>query len=107
MVGFAIGALYLGQAGSGVRFQRLGAVILRALGLLWMLLALGLFLFLCYRADHEIALALAKGKADEVLNQRMFWYIILPIFTPIMAGLGLFGWYAWRGEYGRSDTGGH
>lgn len=49
------------------------------------------------RAGHEISKAIADNKA--VLDTRMFWYIIIPIFTPIMAGLCLFGWYAWKGEY--------
>lgn len=69
-------------------------------GFLWMALAAATVVFMLYRANLEIGHAVASGKPDEILNQRMFWFIIIPIFTPIMAGLGLFGWYAWRGEYG-------
>lgn len=68
-------------------------------GFLWIALAAAIIGFMLYRANLEIGLAVKSGKADEVLNQRMFWFIIIPIFTPIMAGLALFGWYAWRGEY--------
>jgi MFS family permease len=89
-VGLLIGVLFLPKA---------AAVWKRFTGLIWMALSVFVFVYLCYRADLEISLAIASGKADEVLNQRMFWWIILPIFTPIMVGLGLFGWYAWRGEY--------
>lgn len=70
-------------------------------GFLWIALAIAAVVFMLYRANLEIGQAVASGKADEILNQRMFWFIIIPIFTPIMAGLGLFGWYAWRGEYGK------
>ncbi|MCC7464954.1 MAG: hypothetical protein IT261_01715 [Saprospiraceae bacterium] len=34
-----------------------------------------------------------------MLDTQMFWYIIIPIFLPIILGLLLFGWYAWKGEY--------
>jgi RsiW-degrading membrane proteinase PrsW (M82 family) len=72
-------------------------------GLLWMALAAATVVFMLYRANLEIGLAVASGKPDEMLNQRMFWFIVIPIFTPIMAGLALFGWYAWRGEYKSSE----
>ncbi|MBV6441194.1 MAG: hypothetical protein DYG98_09060 [Haliscomenobacteraceae bacterium CHB4] len=68
-------------------------------GFIWIVLALATVIFMFYRANLEIGLAVQSGKADEILNQRMFWFIVIPIFTPIMAGLGLFGWYAWKGEY--------
>lgn len=71
----------------------------RIAGFLWIALALATVLFMSYRANLEIGHAVKSGKADEILNQRMFWFIIIPIFTPIMVGLGLFGWYAWKGEY--------
>ena len=74
----------------------------KAAGFLWIALAAATVIFMFYRANLEIGLAIKSGKPDEILNQRMFWFIIIPIFTPIMAGLGLFGWYAWRGEYGKS-----
>lgn len=68
-------------------------------GFIWIVLALATVIFMFYRANLEIGLAVQSGKADEILNQRMFWFIVIPIFTPIMAELGLFGWYAWKGEY--------
>ncbi|HRI58428.1 MAG TPA: hypothetical protein PK228_01860 [Saprospiraceae bacterium] len=71
----------------------------KAAGFLWIILAVATIGFMLYRANLEIGLAVKSGKPDEILNQRMFWFIIIPIFTPIMAGLGLFGWYAWKGEY--------
>ena len=37
------------------------------------------------------------GKAD--INKPIPWIIIISIFTPIAAGLMIFGWYAWKGEY--------
>ena len=36
-------------------------------------------------------------KAD--INQPLPWIIIITIFTPIAAGLTIFGWYAWKEEY--------
>jgi hypothetical protein len=54
-----------------------------------------------YRAKLELRLAALSDKPGELLNQRMFWFIVIPIFAPIMAGLALFGWYALRGEYRR------
>lgn len=68
-------------------------------GFLWIALALATVIFMFYRANLEIGLAVRSGKADEILNQKMFWFIVIPIFTPIMAGLALFGWYAWKEEY--------
>jgi MFS family permease len=94
-----IGVLYLrDRPAAAAPSSGLWSLVRRWLGLIWMLLAAALFVFLCYQADKEIGVALAKGKADEILNQRMFWYIVLPVFTPILAGFGLFGWYAWQGE---------
>ena len=39
----------------------------------------------------------SSGNAD--INKPIPWIIILCIFTPIAAGLVIFGWYAWKGEY--------
>lgn len=79
----------------------------KAAGFLWIALAAAAVVFMLYRANFEIDLAIQSGNPVDILNQRMFWYIIVPIFTPIMAGLALFGWYAWKGEYGQitSHTG--
>jgi len=61
-------------------------------GMLWMLKAASLAVAAGYFAWQSLG-------ANPSLDNRMFWYIVLPIFAPIMAGLGLFGWYVWRGEY--------
>ncbi len=69
----------------------------RIIGFLWIALGAAAVYLMVQRAGHEISKAIADNKA--VLDTKMFWYIIIPIFTPIMAGLCLFGWYAWKGEY--------
>lgn len=69
----------------------------RLAGFLWIGLGLMTIYMLFSRAGIEIAEATA-GKRP-LLDTQMFWYIIIPIFTPIMIGLCLFGWYAWKGEY--------
>jgi MFS family permease len=89
-VSLLIGCLFLFKVPVMVR---------RISGLLWIAIAIAALGFMIWRADVEIGKAIMEGKPDEILNQRMFWWIILPIFTPIMAGLALFGWYAWKGEY--------
>lgn len=73
----------------------------RITGFLWIALGILAVYLMVAQASTEIADAVAKQKA--VLDTRMFWYIIIPIFTPIMAGLCLFGWYAWKGEYDKLD----
>jgi len=69
----------------------------RLFGFLWIALGVAAIGFLLRQMGMEIAAATAANKA--VLDTKMFWYIIIPIFTPIMIGLCLFGWYAWKGEY--------
>ncbi|MBU6341639.1 MAG: hypothetical protein KGS48_09120 [Bacteroidetes bacterium] len=69
----------------------------RISGFLWIALGLAVVYLMMQQAGVEIAAAVKNNKA--VLDTQMFWYIIIPIFTPIMLGLCLFGWYAWKGEY--------
>ena len=69
----------------------------RIVGFFWIALGVAAVYLMFQRAGHEVSKAIADNKA--VLDTKMFWYIIIPIFTPIMAGLCLFGWYAWKGEY--------
>ena len=69
----------------------------RLAGFLWIVLGAMAIYLMAKQAGTEISAAIANNKA--VLDTKMFWYIIIPIFTPIMAGLCLFGWYAWKGEY--------
>ena len=73
----------------------------KILGFLWMALGIVAIGLMVRQALTEIAKAVAENKA--VLDTQMFWFIILPIFTPIMLGLCLFGWYAWKGEYDKIE----
>ena len=74
----------------------------RISGFLWIALGLAVVYLMFSQAGTEIAAAVKNNKA--VLDTQMFWYIIIPIFTPIMFGLCLFGWYAWKGEYDQIDV---
>lgn len=68
--------------------------IKRFAGVIWMLLAaFGVYLMV-QQAGVEF------GKSPS-LDTRIFWYTIIPIFTPIMFGLVLFGYYCLKGEYDR------
>jgi hypothetical protein len=69
----------------------------RLSGIIWIVLGVATVYMMSSQAVKEISAASAANKA--VLDTRMFWYIIIPIFAPVMAGLCLFGWYAWKGEY--------
>ncbi|MCE2821341.1 MAG: DUF6814 family protein [Bacteroidota bacterium] len=69
----------------------------RLSGFIWIALGVAAVYMMASQAGTEISAAAAANKA--VLDTKMFWYIIIPIFAPIMAGLCLFGWYAWKGEY--------
>lgn len=66
----------------------------RLLGLVWLAAGPVIFFFLLKVAIENIDPA---GKAD--INKPVPWIIIISIFTPIAAGLMIFGWYAWKGEY--------
>jgi len=74
----------------------------RISGFLWVALGLLVIYLMFSQAGTEITAAVKDNKA--VLDTQMFWYIIIPIFTPIMLGLCLFGWYAWKGEYARIEV---
>lgn len=69
----------------------------RLSGFLWIALGATAVYLLFSRAGQEIAEATA-GKRP-LLDTQMFWYVIIPIFLPIMLGLILFGWFAFKGEY--------
>jgi hypothetical protein len=71
--------------------------IKRLSGFLWIALGVGALYLMVRQSGVEITKAVADNKA--VLDTKMFWYIIIPIFSPIMAGLCIFGWYSWKGEY--------
>lgn len=68
----------------------------KIMGLLWMLLAPVIILFLFMQAVDKIAKA-AEG--IDRTNTTLQWSIIILIFIPICAGLAIFGFYAWKGEY--------
>jgi hypothetical protein len=68
----------------------------RALGLFWILLGPASIIFLFMQAFEKIGLAAAG--ADKT-NTTLQWGIILFIFIPISAGLVIFGYYAFKGEY--------
>jgi uncharacterized membrane protein len=69
----------------------------RLAGFIWIAMGVAAVYLMVRQMGTEITAAKAANKA--VLDTQMFWYIIIPIFTPIMIGLCLFGWYAWKGEY--------
>ena len=66
------------------------------LGLVWMLLGPVIIIFLIMQANEKIGLA-AEGIART--NTTLQWSIIILIFIPICAGLVIFGYYGWKGEY--------
>ena len=69
-------------------------MIKKIMGFVWMLLAPVIIYFLVSSAVHNIS---STGKKD--INQPVPWIIIITIFTPIAAGLMIFGYYAMKGEY--------
>ena len=69
----------------------------RFLGLIWMVLGPIAIAVLFWGAINNIN---PEGTGD--INKPLPWVIIIAIFTPIAAGLTVFGWYAWKGEYDRS-----
>lgn len=66
----------------------------RFLGLLWILIAVVSVVVLLVGAYNNINV---DGTAD--INKPLPWIIIIGIFTPIAIGMGIFGWYAFKGEY--------
>jgi bacteriorhodopsin len=62
-------------------------------GVLWIILAFAAIWFLFSRAGAELSAANVKP------DKKIFWYSILPVYTPLMLGLALFGYYALKGEY--------
>ncbi len=67
--------------------------IKRLVGIVWIVLAFAAIWFIFSRAGVELA-------AEKVTpDKKIFWYSILPVYTPLMLGMALFGWYALKGEY--------
>jgi hypothetical protein len=53
-----------------------------------------------------ILFSLIKGAIDNIhvdgtkdINKPIPWIVIITIFTPISLGLGIFGYYAFQGDY--------
>lgn len=69
--------------------------IKRILGVLWMVLAPLIVVFLAWQASDKISLATEATKANVTLQ----WVIILFIFLPICIGLLIFGFYSFKGYY--------
>lgn len=70
----------------------------KILGLVWMALGPVLLAFMAWQASQKISQAVA---GPIKTNTTLQWGIILLIFIPICIGLMIFGWYAWKDEYGQ------
>ena len=68
----------------------------RIMGIVWMLIAPLVIYFLVNGAIQNIS---ETGTKD--INKPVPWFIIIGIFTPIVIGLFIFGYYAFKGEYDR------
>lgn len=61
-----------------------------------------LFLFIAPFVIYELVSGAAEhidSKKTGLINSPVNWIAIIAIFIPIAAGLVIFGWYAFRGEY--------
>ena len=67
----------------------------RLIGIVWIVLAFAAIWFLFSRAGTELSAAVVTP------DKKIFWYTILPVYTPLMLGLALFGFYALKGDYDR------
>ena len=67
------------------------------LGIVWMIAGPALVVFMVWQAADKISSATGLTRTNTILQ----WTIILLVFIPVCAGLVLFGYYAWRGEYDR------
>jgi len=70
--------------------------IKQVLGVLWMILAVVLVLFMFRQAYLKVSLATAGIMRTNTLLQ---WIIILLVFIPICIGLFIFGRYALNREF--------
>jgi hypothetical protein len=66
------------------------------LGVVWMVLSIGLVIFMVYQAYLKVEAA-APGVTKT--NTLLQWIIILLVFIPICTGLFIFGRYAMNKEY--------
>lgn len=65
------------------------------LGIVWMILAPSIIVFLFSQAIDKISKATELTRANVTLQ----WSIILIIFLPICIGLAIFGSYSFKGYY--------
>ena len=65
------------------------------LGIVWMILAPAIIIFLFSQAADKIGKATAITRSNITLQ----WSIILIIFLPICVGFLIFGYYALKGYY--------
>lgn len=67
----------------------------KIMGIIWMLIAPVVIYILISGAVSNI------GNGTKDINKPVPWIIIITIFTPIAAGLFIFGYYAVKGEYNK------
>ncbi len=67
----------------------------KIMGVVWMLIAPVVIYILVSGAISNI------GDGTKDINKPVPWIIIITIFTPIAAGLFIFGYYAFKGEYNK------
>ena len=72
---------------------RFGGAVKRIMGFVWMIIAPVIIFLLISGAVNNI------GNGSKDINKPIPWIIIITIFTPIAAGLMIFGYYAIKGEY--------
>lgn len=65
----------------------------KIMGVVWMLIAPVVIFILVSGAVSNI------GNGTKDINKAVPWIIIITIFTPIAAGLFIFGYYAFEREY--------
>jgi hypothetical protein len=71
----------------------------RFMGLVWIALALFVLYMMVSQSTIELAAAKKATDAAKIVDTKIFWYSILPIFLPLVFGMGLFGYFALKGEY--------
>lgn len=75
---------------------RFGGAVKRIMGFVWIIIAPVIIFFLISGAINNI------GNGSKDINKPIPWIIIITIFTPIAAGLMIFGYYAIKGEYDKN-----
>ncbi len=65
------------------------------LGLLWMIMAPVLVIFMIWQATQKISATSGPAQTNVALQ----WIIILMVFIPISVGFFIFGKYSFQGDY--------